>query len=162
MGIRRTGEERQKESILGFWATKGNAFLSFADRHSFLSVPSRIAFCILIYICLLILTKNPQKRRLLSAQACDAFRSEHFFAPQNVAWLSAHRRIPVLFSEFFLLEYGILASFFPCLFLFGAGKALPVKKQKESRMAWWLTRPASSGARVPLPACTCQAKAAFR
>ena len=76
--------------------------------------------------------------------------------------MSACRRILAPVPEISRPEVGILARFFPHVLLFGAGEALLMEWQKASRSPRWLTRPAPSGARASLPACTCQAKAASR
>ena len=109
-----------------------------------------------------ILAKNLPNCRLFSAKARVVCRNKHFISPQSVTQLSAYRRILVLIPEKFLPKGKILPCFFPHDFLFEAKKALPPEKQKDSRVAWWLTCPASLGARTSLPACFCQAKAAFR
>ena len=159
--FRRREAEWQKESEESFSIAKSGVFFAFSDKGYFLSAPKREPFYTFIYACLLFLTKTPQNRRLFSARARAACRNEHFFSPQGAAQLSACRRIFVLIPEKICPEGGILACFFPHVFLFGAGKALPPGKQIESRRLRWLTRPASLCARDALPAYRCMAKAIF-
>ena len=159
---RRQKAENQKESTFVLFVPKSNVFFVFTNKHSFLSASSRKVFCTLICACLLILTKSPQNCRLFSARAHIACRNEHFFSPQGVTKMSASRRNPLFIPEEIFPKDGILAYFFPLVFLFETRKRLLPKKQKESRKTRWLTRPAPPCVRTLPAACTCQAKAVFR
>ena len=142
--------------------TKSDIFLIPTDRHFPATAPNRNSSYIIICIHLIILSKITRKRRSLSAIARAAFRSKHFFSPHCAAKPSAFCRISVLIPEKGVPKKGILPCFFPFVFLVEARKAFPAKKQKESWMAWWLTRPATACAQETPPVCTCQAKTAFR